>query len=574
MRDSYRRYLMTLGLGTAIVVLPCTQPAAAEVPSLHQESAQAELPIAEPPASDAADVAQTPIDPDSLLPRIDLQQIPRARLVPPLDPAETPQPLEAEAASPTVAPETEPLDAELEPLAPAAEQPAGVPQPAAALDPEPNPLLLPTQPGEVTVTEAQALTLEQAIELAFRNSETLQVAQLELERSQAALREAQAALLPGVNLTTDLTAQEGQGGANFSPTTGQVTGGGSQVNTTLRGGVEVTYDLYTGGRREASIRAAEENVRLSELEVERQREQLRLDTTNDYYALQESVESIRISQAFLDEAERNQADAVLRQEVGVGTLFDVLQANVQVANARQELVQAQSNELINLRSLARRLNLPPNLNVTTTPVAIAGDWPLTLEESILLAFQNRAELEQQLVQRTISDQQRQIALSATIPQVGVFASYNVQNTFNLTNGFNDAFGVGARLQWNLFDGGAARAQAEQRERDIDIAERQFADTRNGVRLEVEQAYFNLLANQANISTAELAVRQAREARELAQLRLDAGVGTQLDVLTATREETQAEVNLVQAILGYNRSLAALERAISNLPAPGTLDPSS
>ncbi|MBD0334281.1 MAG: TolC family protein, partial [Cyanobacteria bacterium Co-bin13] len=101
---------------------------------------------------------------------------------------------------------------------------------------------------------------------------------------------------------------------------------------------------------------------------------------------------------------------------------------------------------------------------------------------------------------------------------------------------------------------------------------QFADTRNGVRLEVEQAYFNLVANQDNIGTAELAVEQAREALELAQLRFDAGVGTQLDVLSATRELTEAEGNLVRAILGYNRSLAALERAISNLPAAGPVTP--
>ncbi|MBD0336647.1 MAG: TolC family protein, partial [Cyanobacteria bacterium Co-bin13] len=403
----------------------------------------------------------------------------------------------------------------------------------ATFDAPANPLLLPTQPGEVRITEAQPITLEQAIELSFRNNEDLQIALLELQRSQAALREAQADRLPNVNLNTSLTAQEGQS-SNFDPTTGQVSGG-SQINTTLSGGVEVSYDLYTGGRREASIRAAEERTRLAELEIERRREQLRLDATNDYYALQESVEAIRISQAFLVEAERNRSDAALREEVGVGTRFDVLRADVQVANARQELVQAQSNEQVNLRSLARRLNLPPNLNVTTVPVSIAGSWPLTLEESIVLAFQGRAELEQQLVQRTISEQERQIALSANIPQLGVFASYDVQNSFNRSTGFTDSLGVGARLQWNLYDGGAARARAEQRERDIEIAESQFADTRNGVRLEVEQAYFNLVANQDNIGTAELAVEQAREALELAQLRFDAGVGTQLDVLSATRE---------------------------------------
>lgn len=606
MRDTYRRYLMTLA-GTAIALLPYARPAAAEIaptaapdtPSaLRQNIPQADTADPLPPTSGAIEpevtpsaVAQTDMPSADLLPRIDLQQIPRASESATLSPAETPRPLEptlsAQSSSPEVTPaaplsppaEATPDDTSLpleEETAPETATPSlqDESRPATALpaatatstapeylNPQPNPLLLPTTPEEVQIIGTQPITLDEAIELSYRNNEQLRVSLLELERSQAALREAQAALYPDLNLSTSLTSQESQS-SGITPT-GQLTTG-SQLNTTLSGTVEVSYDLYNGGRRSARIRAAEERVRLQELDVEQQRAQLRLDTTNDYYALQESLESIRIAQAFLTEAERNRQDAALREEVGVGTRFDVLRAEVQVANARQELVQAQSNQRVSQRSLARRLNLPPSLDVSTVPVGLAGTWPLTLEQSIVLAFQNRAELEQQLVQRTISDQERQIALSATIPQVGLFANYSLQNTLNRSTGFVDNYSFGARLQWNLYDGGAAIAQAQQRERDIEIAESQFADTRNGVRLEVEQAYFNLVSNQENIGTAELAVTQAREALELAQLRFDAGVGTQLDVLSATRELTEAEGNLVQAILGYNRSLAALERAVSNV----------
>lgn len=605
MRDTYRRYLMTLGLGTAIALLPPVRTASAAphpvpkdsrtilnrvfAPATDNQPTPAEAtsgltspdlqpvsqignPNAKPEApSGSATSART----DRLLPRIDLQRIPSANRVAPLEAAEMPQLLNEEAAPGA----SLPLDDPEAPLASPTEVLPGSPTllesptPEAAtsaplsapdyLNPQANPLLLPTQPEEVSIIGAQPITLEQAIELAYRNNEDLRVAQLELERSQAALREAQAALYPSVDLTAGLTAQESQG-QSISPTTGRVNSQ-SQLNTTLSGTAQISYDLYTGGQREANIRAAEERSRLNELEVERRRAQLRLDTTNEYYATQENAENIRIAQAFLVEAERNLQDATLREQVGVGTRFDVLRAQVQVANGRQQLVQAQSSRLVAQRTLARRLNLPPNLTIDTTSVNVAGAWPLSLEESIVLAFQNRAELEQQLVQRSISEQERQAARSTTLPQVGLVASYDVQNTLNRSTGFNDSFSLGAQVRWNVFDGGASSARAEQRERDIEIAENQFADTRNGIRLEVEQAYFNLTANLENISTARLAVDQAREALQLAQLRFDAGVGTQLDVLSATRELTEAEGNLIQATLGYNRSLAALERAVSNLP---------
>lgn len=418
---------------------------------------------------------------------------------------------------------------------------------------DPNPLSLPTQTEEVDIDQNPVVTLEQAIELAYRNNQTLQAALLTLEQAEAALREAEAARLPTVSIGSDLTnAQES-----------------SSSTTVLSGNVEVGYNLLTGGSRSASIRAAELQQQVSALAVETQQEQIRLVTSNLYYALQEAGEQIRINQSFLQEAERNLRDSQLRQEVGVGTRFDVLRAEVQFANARQSLIQAQGDQRIARRDIARLLNLPPTSGLVATPVAVAENWPLTLEESILLAFQRRAELEQQLLQADINEQQRQIALAAIRPQVSLFARYGIQSILEGNNSpfvddTQDSYSFGARFSMRLYDGGAARAQARQQEIAGAVNEEEFSENRSQIRFDVEQAFFNLESNQENIATSRVAVAQAEEALELANLRLQAGVGTQLDVLTAQSELTQAQANNVSAILGYNRALAAMERAVSNI----------
>ncbi len=439
------------------------------------------------------------------------------------------------------------------------------------MNPDPNPLLLPTQPQEVEIIGNQPLTLEEAIELSYRNNPDLQVALLQLEQSRAALREVQAGNLPTISINGALQAQNTttSGGSSLVP---NASGGFDFVNETneelglaLSAQVDVVYRLFTSGRREASIQAAEEQVRLQELEVERRREELRLNTANEYYDLQAAVEAIRISEAFLEQAERNLKDTSLREEVGVGTRFDVLRAQVQVANARQDLVNSRRAREVAQRVLARRLNVPPSLTISTMPVEVAGSWPLSLEESIVLALQNRAELEQQLVRRDLNEQLRIAELAALKPQVDLFANYSLSTLLNQDNGLNDNYQLGARLSWQLYDGGAAEARARQRELDIEVAGRNFEETRNTVRLAVERAYFNLQSNLANIETADFAVVQAREALRLAELRFEAGVGTQLDILDAQSQLTDAEVNLVQAKVGYNRSLAEMQRAVSNLP---------
>ncbi len=427
---------------------------------------------------------------------------------------------------------------------------------------DPNPLTFPTTEEEVTIEQTPLVTIEQAIELAYRNNQSLQAALLSQEQAAAAVREARAELLPNVDIAANATTQESTRPTNVAGL-GAV-GEPSGADTTISGSAEINYDILTGGSRRASIRAAELQEEISTLAVEVQQEQIRLNTANAYYDLQNAGEQIRINQSFLEEAARNLRDSRLRQEVGVGTRFDTLRAEVQFANARQSVIQSQSQERIARRAISQLLNLPPNASLRATPVAVAKSWPLGLEESILLAFQNRAELDQQLYQADLNEEQRKIALAAIRPRVQLFANYSAQTFVNDNDGILDNYSFGARFNWRPFDGGAARARARQQELASQVAEEQFSSDLDQVRFDVEQSFFNLQANQENIATSEVAVSQAEEALALANLRLQAGVGTQLDVLTAQSELTQAEANNVAAILGYNRALVSIERAISNV----------
>ncbi|PPS39139.1 TolC family protein [Chroococcidiopsis sp. TS-821] len=440
------------------------------------------------------------------------------------------------------------------PTAPEVRPPAQTPN---YLNPSPNPLQFPTRPEEVRIQGTQPITLQQALELAQRNNRQLQVARLNLERSRATLREAQAALLPNVSLNAGLSRSRAAQPQAFPQQE-------VSANTTFSGTAQLSYDIYTSGERSSRIRAAEEQIRLNELQLEQTAEQLRLDVANDYYNLQAADELVRINQSAVTNAQASLRDAQALEQAGVGTRFDVLQSEVQLANATQELTNALSQQQNSRRQLAARLSLAQSVSLTAAePVQIAGLWNLPLEDSIVLAFRNRAELQQQLAQRNISEAQRRIALSQLGPRVSLSTNYNVLDVFDDGSGLADGYSIGANVSLNLYDGGAARARARQEEANIAIAETNFADTRNQVRFEVEEAYNTLQANLANIQTASVALEQAREALRLARLRFQAGVGTQTEVINAENALTTAEGNRVTAILDYNRALARLQRAISS-----------
>ncbi|EHC08666.1 TolC family protein [Fischerella thermalis CCMEE 5273] len=435
-----------------------------------------------------------------------------------------------------------------------------------------NPLLFPTRPEEVRQKGTQPITLEQAVELAQRNNTQLQIALLELERAKAALREAQAALFPTVDLSAGITRQQSAQSQLSSEIRQQQEEGlppelrsqsTDEPSTSFSGQAQLIYNIYTSGRRSANIGAAEEQLRFQELNVANQSEEIRLNVAQNYYNLQEADENVRIRQSAVRNAEVTLRDAQALERAGVGTQFDVLRAQVTLANAQQQLSQALSQQRIARSQLATTLNIPDALSVNAAdPVRLAGLWNLPLEDTILLAYQNRPELQQQLAQRNLSEQRRRLALADLGPQISLVASYNLLDQFDDSISVTDGYSLGVQATLNLYDGGAARARADQQRANIRIAETQFNDTRNQIRFQVEQAYSELRANLDRVNTANIALEQARESLRLARLRFQAGVGTQTDVIAAEDDLTEAEGNVVSAILSYNRALASLQRSVT------------
>jgi outer membrane protein TolC len=434
------------------------------------------------------------------------------------------------------------------------------------LDPSPNPLLYPTQVEEVKVGGNQPISLSQALELAKRNNNDLQVSVLRLEQSKSVLREAQAALFPSVDLSADVTNSRNVGttlqfdqARNTNPLVGD-----PPSNTTLSGTAQIKYDIYTSGRRNGAIQEAEERIRVQELDVERQSEEIRLNVSRAYYDLQQTDENVRISQSAVENAQASLKDAMALEKAGVGTRFDVLRSQVNLANSQQDLTNAISQQQIARRKLAPLLNLPQSVSISAgDPVKLAGLWQHPLEQSIVTAYQNRPELQQNLAQRKIGEAQIKQALSSSGPQVSLVGRYNLLDQFDDQTSVSDGYSLGLQASINLYSGGAGTARAAQAKTSIAIAETQFSEQRNQIRFQVEQAYSTQASSLENVQTSNVALEQAKESLRLARLRFQAGVGTQSDVINALNDLTRSEGNRVKAILDYNRALTELQRYVTS-----------
>lgn len=268
----------------------------------------------------------------------------------------------------------------------------------------------------------------------------------------------------------------------------------------------------------------------------------------------------------MENASQTLRDAQLLEQAGLGTRFDVLRAEGDLATANEQLTRRIAEQRIARRRLAETLSLGQQVQlVAADEINESGTWKLSLEETIIQAYKNRAELEQQLVQQEIGEQDRRIAMAGIIPRLDFVAQYGFDDDFDDPVGALVNYRFETRLRWRLFDGGRAFAGARAAERRMDQANTRFADLRNQIRFEVEDAYYQLIANRENIGSTRQNVATREEALRLARLRFQAGVGTQTDVINAQRDLSQARGNFLQAIIQYNQSLNALQRAVSNYP---------
>ena len=113
--------------------------------------------------------------------------------------------------------------------------------------------------------------------------------------------------------------------------------------------------------------------------------------------------------------------------------------------------------------------------------------------------------------------------------------------------------------WPIWDSGEVYGKVKQQRALLSEAKITYDDDVRQVELEVQQAYSNLQQNRELIQSQEKNVEQALEAVRLAKARLDAGAGTQLDVLNAQVQLATAESTRLQALFGYNSSLAEFDR---------------
>ena len=432
----------------------------------------------------------------------------------------------------------------------------------------PPPLALPNAPSQVRIHELRPLTLEEATQLAEFNSPTLKAAASRVDQAKSALRAAISAWYPTVDLSSSGLPEYFASNSYRNPDFGS-----DQFarQWKVNGVLKVSWDLINPARVPQIAAARDRYERAGYAYLVALRD-LRLGAQTVYFDLQRADEGVRIGQDSVKASLVSYRDARARFNAGVNTKLDVLEAETQLARDRDTLTTNLRDQDEQRRNLARVLDLPQDVTPTAaTPARPLGLWEPSLEESTVAAYNYREELDQLILDISINNSQANASLAAVQPVLSFVNSTSASRTEGQTlkPSLNEidmgdfTYGVqnstALTASWRLFDGGRARAEYRRSKQAAEQSRFDFADLRDQIRFEVEQSFFGLRAAIQSIEATAIEVLSSKESLRLSQLRVQAGVGVQRDVVTNQRDVTQAELKYARAINSYNSNLALLQR---------------
>jgi outer membrane protein TolC len=424
-----------------------------------------------------------------------------------------------------------------------------------------------------------SLTLDQAVQLALKQNPALAAAADEADAAKARVAQVRAGWFPRLDASQGFTrgnnpvyvfgtllTQRHFTAANFALPLLNAPAPLDNFQTRFDGQVS----LFDSGRTLMRQRGAERLKTAADYETEQARQDLILRVVRAYYDVLVAREDLVAAQEALKTAESSAGRARSLEQAGLVVSSDRLSADVFRAQMKdREIRAANALELARL-ALSRELGLAPGtLREPSGSLAEPAAPATTPEEWERIALAERPALRAVELQQQASDANRKLAKAEFGPRLGLFADFERDaETLGGPSGTNWA--AGARLDLNLFAGGADHARVAEAEARSREAGHQLEWFRSGVQLEVRQAYLETVAAAQRAAAARDSVEQARESLRILQNRYQAGLITITELLRAETAQLEARTGYLAALHDWQVARAQLERAAGRLTANSEL----
>ena len=332
--------------------------------------------------------------------------------------------------------------------------------------------------------------------------------------------------------------------------------------------LDLKWDLIDP-QRGLEIKAARNNFEISKNNFEIKKQDLIQEAKSRYHKYQKSVQDEKNAQISINLSETSIKDAKSKLEVGVGTKFEVLEANSQLARDKQLLKEKTIEKEINLFKLKEILNIKSDEKIVLVKKqSLTGFWVHPLERNINNGVKNSLSLKNIQLQNSIKDIQAKTFQYANKPTIFISNSLSSSLTkgSSLTTEIDPGLSsssysnnISLNFTWKIFNGGQNKNGYKSKIAEGKSEEFKYLNLRNIIQTNINEAFLNLLKSKEKVISTRQEIISSKEALKLTRMRYEIGISTLKDVLVRQEELTLANSKNINAIFNYNINLDKLER---------------
>ena len=428
--------------------------------------------------------------------------------------------------------------------------------------------------GRVPTNGTVDLNLPKTVQMALDYNRDIKNSQYALKKAEYAINQAQAGKKPTVDYNFGAQRSRATDAATYSRAA-SLMGGANSVSNAFSNGISVNIPLYTGGLVEGQIDVAKLGKTNAQEEILRVEQATKYSAIEGYYGLLAYQELQGVYHEAVDNLQGHLDNVQAQYNVGTKAKVDVLSSDVSLANAKTTAITADNNVAVAESNLNNILGLPLETKLNLADHQLPFDtYNISLQEATDYAMKYRPEVLQAAIAVQEAERNIDIADAGNKPTVAITGGNDwADNTFPGIDANKRSWKVAAGVTYNFYDGGATKAKCNQAKQDLLVARETEQKTREAVQLEVKQAYLNIRSAAQKVEETQTVVDQARENYRIQNIRYQAGVGINLDVLDAQLSLNEAQVNHIQALYDYNVGIAKLEQVMGVDVESGVIHPS-
>lgn len=335
-----------------------------------------------------------------------------------------------------------------------------------------------------------------------------------------------------------------------------------------------TQPVFTGFSILNRYKISELSLQATQTGEQIYRQDIIFGTMEAYFSLLKAMKLSEIAQQTVTEIEAQKTVAKNYYEVGITPLNDLLQAEVELANATQAMVIFRNNLQTAEAFFNTLLRRPINAPVQLEDIQYYEPFEHEIEYCFSIAEKFRLELNIADLELQVAEKEFEIAKKDFFPIITLEGRYVQQGTEWDAKGGAGLLGESSRWDltamatWNFFEWGKTYYGAEEQLRRVSQARLEKAQLLDTIRLEVKESYLKMRDSEKNIKTVEVAIEQAKENFRINTEQYKEQIATQTDVLIAQTLLSRTRINYFNALYDYEIAKAALYRAMGILDSNG------